>query len=172
MNIQEDPTRSNLASAMLNSKIRPRAIVGTALKFFIPVLRITSPGRTRSRFFVPHLHKLFAVSVRTLNIRKTMRNTLSLKFDHNKANHCREKSLWEWHIFQSLSEQIRAFFLRCFKISCWWQILCSSSKREFWKLERLLSLIRVNSGFNKFSLRLSRFLLKANRTNRRNVIRE
>lgn len=118
--------------------------------------------RTRSRFFVPHLHKLFAVSVRTLNIRKTMRNTLSLKCDHNKANHCGEKSLWELHIVQSLSEQIRAFFSKCFKISCWWQILCSSSKREFWKLERLLSLIRVNSGFNKFSLRLSRFLLKAN----------
>lgn len=49
--------------------------------------------RTRSRFFVPHLHKLFAVSVRALNIRKTMRNTLSLKCDHNKANHCGEKSL-------------------------------------------------------------------------------
>ena len=43
MNIQVDPTSSNLASAMLNSKIRPRAVVGTALKFFIPVLRITSP---------------------------------------------------------------------------------------------------------------------------------
>lgn len=91
-----------------------------------------------------------------------MRDTLSLKCDHNKANHCGEKSLWELHIVQSLSEQIRAFFSKCFKISCWWQILCSSSKREFWKLERLLSLVRVNSGFNKFSLRLSRFLLKAN----------
>ena len=30
---------------MLNSKIRPRAVVGAALKFFIPVLRITSPDR-------------------------------------------------------------------------------------------------------------------------------
>ena len=28
MNIQVDPTSSNLASAMLNSKIRPRAVVG------------------------------------------------------------------------------------------------------------------------------------------------
>ena len=34
MNIQVDPTSSNLASAMLNSKIRPRAVVGYALKFF------------------------------------------------------------------------------------------------------------------------------------------
>ena len=45
MNIQVDPTRSNLASAMLNSKIRPRVVVGYGVKIFhfIPVLRITSP---------------------------------------------------------------------------------------------------------------------------------
>ena len=33
MNIQVDPTRSNLAFAMLNSKIRPRAVVGYTLIF-------------------------------------------------------------------------------------------------------------------------------------------
>ena len=36
MNIQVDPTRSNLASAMLNSKIRPRAVVGYGVKIFLP----------------------------------------------------------------------------------------------------------------------------------------
>ena len=36
MNIQVDPTSSNLASAMLNSKIRPRAVVGYGVKIFRP----------------------------------------------------------------------------------------------------------------------------------------
>ena len=36
MNIQVDPTSSNLASAMLNSKIRPRAVVGYGVKLFHP----------------------------------------------------------------------------------------------------------------------------------------
>ena len=36
MNIQVDPTRSNLASAMLNSKIRPRAVVGYGIKILLP----------------------------------------------------------------------------------------------------------------------------------------
>ena len=36
MNIQVDPTSSNLASAMLNSKIRPRAVVGYGVKIFHP----------------------------------------------------------------------------------------------------------------------------------------
>ena len=36
MNIQVDPTSFNLASAMLNSKIRPRAIVGYGVKIFHP----------------------------------------------------------------------------------------------------------------------------------------
>ena len=36
MNIQVDPSRSNLASAMLNSKIRPRAGVGYGVKIFLP----------------------------------------------------------------------------------------------------------------------------------------
>jgi len=36
MNIQVDPTSSNLASAMLNSKIRPRAVVGYGTKIFHP----------------------------------------------------------------------------------------------------------------------------------------
>ena len=36
MNIQVDPTSSNLASAMLNSKIRPRAVVGYSVKIFHP----------------------------------------------------------------------------------------------------------------------------------------
>ena len=39
---------SNLASAMLNLKIRPR-LWDTALKFFIPVLRITSPDHLKVR---------------------------------------------------------------------------------------------------------------------------
>ena len=48
MNIQVDQTRSNLVSAMLNSKIRPRAVVGYGVKIFLPsppnyVTR--SPGR-------------------------------------------------------------------------------------------------------------------------------
>ena len=52
MNIQVHPTSSNLASAMLNSKIRPRAVVGYGVKIFQPsppnyVTR--SPG---SRFIV------------------------------------------------------------------------------------------------------------------------
>ena len=34
MNIEVDPTSSNLASAMLNSKIRPRAVVGYGVKIF------------------------------------------------------------------------------------------------------------------------------------------
>ena len=34
MNIQVDPTSSNLASAMLNSKIWPRAVVGYGVKIF------------------------------------------------------------------------------------------------------------------------------------------
>ena len=36
MNNQVDPTRSNLASAILNSKIRPRAVVGYGVKIFLP----------------------------------------------------------------------------------------------------------------------------------------
>ena len=36
MNIQVDPTSSNLASAMLNSKIWPRAVVGYGVKIFHP----------------------------------------------------------------------------------------------------------------------------------------
>ena len=36
MNIQVDPTSSNLASAMLNAKIRPRAVVGYGVKIFHP----------------------------------------------------------------------------------------------------------------------------------------
>ena len=36
MNIQVDPTSSNLASAMLNSKIGPRAVVGYGVKIFHP----------------------------------------------------------------------------------------------------------------------------------------
>ena len=36
MNIQVHPTSSNLASAMLNSKIRPRAVVGYGVKIFHP----------------------------------------------------------------------------------------------------------------------------------------
>ena len=34
MNIQVDPTSSNLASDMFNSKIRPRAVVGYGVKIF------------------------------------------------------------------------------------------------------------------------------------------
>ena len=36
MTIQVEPTRSNLASAMLNSKIRPHAVVGYGVKIFLP----------------------------------------------------------------------------------------------------------------------------------------
>ena len=36
LNIQVDPTSSNVASAMLNSKIRPRAVVGYGFKIFQP----------------------------------------------------------------------------------------------------------------------------------------
>ena len=36
MNIEVDPTRSKLASAMLNSKIRPRAVVRYGVKIFFP----------------------------------------------------------------------------------------------------------------------------------------
>ena len=36
MNIQVDPTSSNLASAMLNSKIRPRVVAGYGVKIFHP----------------------------------------------------------------------------------------------------------------------------------------
>ena len=36
MNIQVDPTSSNLASAMLNLKVRPRAVVGYGVKIFHP----------------------------------------------------------------------------------------------------------------------------------------
>ena len=36
MNIQVDPTSSNLASAMLNSKIGPHAVVGYGVKIFHP----------------------------------------------------------------------------------------------------------------------------------------
>ena len=36
MNIEVDPTSSNLASAMLNSNIRPRAVVGYGVKIFHP----------------------------------------------------------------------------------------------------------------------------------------
>ena len=47
MNIQVDPTRSNLASAKLNSKIRPRAVVGYGVKIFLlspPNYVTRSPG--------------------------------------------------------------------------------------------------------------------------------
>ena len=52
MNIQVDPTSSNFASAMLNSKIGPRAVVGYGVKIFHPsppnyVTR--SPGEERLR---------------------------------------------------------------------------------------------------------------------------
>ena len=56
MNIQVDPTSSNLASAMLNSKIGPRAVVGYDVKNFHPsppnyVAR--SPGGSRKRHQSP-----------------------------------------------------------------------------------------------------------------------
>ena len=55
MNIQVDPTSSNLASAMLNSKTRPRAVVGYGVKIFHPsppnyVTR--SPGERIGRLWV------------------------------------------------------------------------------------------------------------------------
>ena len=55
MNIQVDPTSSNLASAMLNSKIRPCAVVGYGIKIFHPsppnyVTR--SPGKLNSYVIV------------------------------------------------------------------------------------------------------------------------
>ena len=55
MNIQVDPTSSNLASAMLNSKIRPRVVVGYGVKIFHPsppnyVTR--SPGLKSKRRYV------------------------------------------------------------------------------------------------------------------------
>ena len=48
MNIQVDSTSSKLASAMLNLKIRPRAVVGYGVKIFHPSppnYVIRSPGR-------------------------------------------------------------------------------------------------------------------------------
>ena len=51
MNIQVDPTNSNLASAMFNSKIRPRAVVGYGVKIFHPTLPnyvTRSPGRVKT----------------------------------------------------------------------------------------------------------------------------
>ena len=36
MNIQVDPTSSNLASAMFNKKIRPREVVGYGVEIFHP----------------------------------------------------------------------------------------------------------------------------------------
>ena len=63
MNIQVDPTSSNLASAMLNSKIRPRAIVGYGVKIFHPsppnyVTR--SPGKVVDLYS----HKMFNVKLK------------------------------------------------------------------------------------------------------------
>ena len=53
MNIQVDPTSSDLASAMLNSKIRPRVVVGYGLKIFrpSPLNYVTrSPGVSRANY--------------------------------------------------------------------------------------------------------------------------
>ena len=52
MNIQVDPTRSNLASAMLNSKIRPRAVVGYGVKIFL-----SSGNIQRSLFCLQRIHQ-------------------------------------------------------------------------------------------------------------------
>ena len=58
MNIQVDPTSSNLASAMLNSKIR---LWDTAFKFFIPVLRITSPDH------LEYIYTTYAAMIKVLH---------------------------------------------------------------------------------------------------------
>ena len=55
MNIQVDPTSSNLASIMLNSKVRPRAVVGYGVKIFHPsppnyVTRSPGSAKMASRF--------------------------------------------------------------------------------------------------------------------------
>ena len=59
MNIQVDPTSSNLASAMLNLKIRPRAVVGYGVKIFHP-----SPPNyvTRSPGCIVGLHQPMAAT--------------------------------------------------------------------------------------------------------------
>ena len=58
MNIQVDPTNSNLASAMLNLKTRPRAVVGYGVKIFHCLIRhvksklekVSSPKFKRALF--------------------------------------------------------------------------------------------------------------------------
>ena len=65
MDIQVDPTKSNLASAMLNSKIRPRAVVGYGVKIFHPsppnyVTR--SPGRSQLLIFFRNAMKILSAA--------------------------------------------------------------------------------------------------------------
>ena len=66
MNIQVDPTSSNLASAMLNSKIRPRAVEGYGVKIFHP-----SPPNyvTRKRMYKLVEREAFIDLVRVMGAR-------------------------------------------------------------------------------------------------------
>ena len=66
MNIQVDPMSSNLASAMLNSKIRPSAVVGYGVKIFhpSPLNYVTrSPGRAKWLILVCQV-PLFAMATK------------------------------------------------------------------------------------------------------------
>ena len=72
MNIQVDPTSSNHASAMLNSKIRPRAVVGYGVKIFHPsppnyVTR--SPGRQNQKFSMDRYSCKKLIGVLVLNFK-------------------------------------------------------------------------------------------------------
>ena len=77
MNIQVNSTSSNLASAMLNSKIRPRAVVGYGVKIFRPsppnyVTR--SPGISYLQSLIGYIRKVF------VHCRGTVRGVNSVKF--------------------------------------------------------------------------------------------
>ena len=85
MNIQVDPTGSNLASATLNLNIRPRAVVGYGVKIFLPsppnyVTR--SPGL---RSTTPLLISWFASGQRGhRNDRLTQARSIN-RFQHREA---------------------------------------------------------------------------------------
>ena len=124
MNIQVDPTSSNLASAVLNSKIRPRAVVGYGVKLFHPsppnyVTR--SPGWFEKNYFSCY-HR------RPMHNRRS-----SLLFFEGCSSHwlhylCREKqSAWKrvWTYWFLLIGWKRVFIFashKCIMASFYYQV--------------------------------------------------
>ena len=133
MNNQVDPTSSNLASAMLNSKIRPREVVGYGVKIFHP-----SPPN-----YVTRSPDSIKGSILTSYLHSSNEHHLGLKSDL-------ERSVFSVDFFETfLRISTRSF---SFPPSFWlllhkYQFIVLLVKLKFWHYSES----RVNNGGPEFS---------------------